>query len=805
MKRTMFCLLLFTVIFFNINVKAKYDEYHAGDMINIGGEMFVVIEKSDSNTEKLKLLLPETNLGISNPDEIEEACSLSGPSTPGTKSGLTLPDNYIQCVTEHADICVLGEIGCTRPLYMPFEEKELEDDENLVYDENSSTNIAYFFKNKVDSYFKTVLGLNDVKTRLLTADEQMEYAKKNTKFASMLTAFYNSLESGCQNTYDNEYPGQKSSPKSPLIVGTDDYAWALEGPHMVNSLKYNGSCNAIPSSFDYDYINVSNYNSPMIVRPVVEINKKELPYELTKDKDGSGNLEVKVDKNIQVGDMVSINNIPYFVIENKNNQVRLLSTSHVFVSNYDELQDTCNIPNNSDDYYDLSSDESLEMNSCIIEHAEYCNIIDDNCHSLGLPYNYDDLSNHTYNPELESNVGHYIKNELKEVIENQLGVNIINVDVLSFDEFNNLLDNPILSRFLSIYIPMRILIPITPSIPTNASSSRGIKAGNNGVQTIPELVLNYGDDLDNYDEYIDDTSVILPVITVSVDDLTVTAKKDDTVKIVTEPDEGYELKELTVTDDDNNSIVYTPSELVKYERGEYTFTMTSAQVHVYAKFVTIEHYDAKSLSQELKITNGLRRLSGEKVSCKIDLNDGDTLSKIVYYDEENNEIEIPYELNSNGDYEFYMPKMNVFLRAVIKYADPVYNLYGKDIDIPVQKSIEGETLTFTINDSRKVLSIKYRDENGNELFPQYTVNNGVYSVVMPNKDVYVDIVFEEETAPVPDKGNTPNDTNVPITGDKIGSSIRLLIICLVTFISCAIISKKTNKKRKKVLIPYDMV
>ncbi len=802
MKRTMFCLLLFTIIFFNINVKAKYDEYHAGDIVIVGGTAFVVIEDSDSNTEKLKLLLQGTILGISNPDEIEEACSFSGPSIPGTKSGPTLPENYIQCVTEHADICMLGEIGCTRPLNMPFEERELEDDENLVYDENSSTNIAYFFKNKVDSYFKTVLGLNDVKTRLITADEQMEYAKKNNQFASMLTAFYNLLESACQN----EYPVQKKPPKSPPIVGTDDYADTLYGSYMVNSLKYNGSCKLIPNSFaGIDDISVSNYNSPMMVRPVVEINKKELPYELTKEKDGSGNLEVKADEDIQVGDMVSINNIPYFVIENKNNQVRLLPSSSISVSNYDELRDTCNIPSYLDDYKNLSSNELLEMNSCIIEHAEYCNIANVNCYSIELPYNFDDLSNHTYNPELETNIGHYIKNELKDVIENQLGVNVINVDVLSFDEFNNLLDNPILSRYLSVYISMRTLIPIKPSTPPNASSPRGIKAGNNGVQTIPMLVLNYGDDLDNYDEYIDDISAILPVITVSVDDLTVTAKKGDTVKIVTEPDEGYELKELTVTDDDNNSVVYTPSELVKYERGEYTFTMTSAKVHVYAKFVTAEHYDAKSLSQELKITNGLRRLSGEKVSCKIDLNEGDTLTKIVYYDEDNNEIEIPYVLNSNGEYEFYMPEMNVFLRAVIKYADPVYNLYGKDIDIPVQKSIEGETLTFTIKDSRKVLSIKYRDENGNELYPQYTVNNGVYSVVMPNKDVYVDIVFEEETAPVPDKGNTPNDTNVPITGDKIGSSIRLLIICLVTFISCAIIFKNNNKKRKKVLIPYDMV
>jgi len=796
MKKVMFSLLLFTMIMLNIDVNAKYAEYRSGDVVMIGGAPFLVIEDSDSNSEKLKLF---TSLSISNLEEVQNICFPES-SIPAPKNGSfnnSLPENYIECVTEHANICIYGEEGCNYPLVLPFETRLLEDDEKLVYDENSSTNVAYFFKNKLDAYFKETLDLDDVKTRLITADEQIEYAKKDMVLAGNLMAFYGSLERECPEPSSGT-PGYKILSKSASVVGIDDKAMALYGRYMVNSLKYNGFCKTIPSFLFFDSVSTSDYNELMYINPVVEINKQEFSYELTKEKEGSGNLEVNVENDIDVGDVVTINKIPYYVIENKNKQVRLLAFSQVNISNLEELENVCYIPENQFDSDELSPDELLEESNCIIEHAKYCTTISDDCEPLELPYVFDDLSDYTYNPNLENNVGHYIKNELKEVIENQLEVNVIDIDVLSYNEFNTLMDNPNLSMVLSRYIPME-------SIP----GGNVLKSGKDTrSQPLLHIVVNYGDDLENYKDLIFDYNLILPVITVSVDDLAITAKKGDTVKIITEPEEGYELKELKVIDDDNNSVVYTPSDLVRYERGEYTFKMTSAQVHVYAKFVTIEHYDAKSMSQELSISNGLRRLSGERVRCSINLNEGDTLTKIVYYDDDNNEVEVPYELNSNGEYEFDMPDMNVFLRAVIKYADPVYNLYGKDIDIPVQKSIEGEVLTFTINGNKKVSSITYKDEDGNEIFPYFSVKNGIYSVLMPNKDVYVDIAFEEEKeeiTPIPDKEEEPIETDVPITGDDVDISMHLLRIGLVLFICCVVFLKRINQKRKKVLIPYDMV
>lgn len=337
--------------------------------------------------------------------------------------------------------------------------------------------------------------------------------------------------------------------------------------------------------------------------------------------------------------------------------------------------------------------------------------------------------------------------------------------------------------------PMQFEVQSTS--PKEASDFRGI---------VPFL-LNYNDVLDQMDDDISDFGYILPVITVSIDDMPVETKASSTVKITTEPAEGYELVELKVTDDDNNKVVYTPEELVRFERGNYTFKMPSANTHVYAKYVPKQYYTAKSLSEELTLTEATDILSGTRVRYAISLNEGDTLEKIVYYDEENNEVEIPYDDKGNGDYEFTMPSMNLLLRAVINYAKPVYNLYGKDVTIPVQKSEEGGTLTFTVNGTKKIDKIVYKDEDGNELHPYYSLNNGTYSVIMPANDVYVEISYLDEVIPTPDK---EEQIPTPITGDNIIKSVTILTIGLIIFMTCVVTLKK-RKPKKKVLIPYDMV
>lgn len=810
MKKVLFYIALFTILLTNISVKAKYLEYKSGDGVIIGGEYYVVVEDSNASTEKLKIM-PSDSIMISNIEEIEENCmdlyydsmpkeevTAYSPKANALMDNLPMNSNlegeesstqtFMQCMVQHAKFCTSEDDSCDY-LQLPFDTKELDEDEELVYDENSETNIGYFFKNKLDSYYKNLLGYNSVKTRLLTADEQINYMKMDMQKYGRIILEYGRMQDNC--FYGGGIPNLNVLNKSnPVVVGNDTEGYDVFGDYMVNSLKYSKSCLYLTSGYYGNSVYTDYYINLFNIRPLIEISKKEFAYGLTKEKVGEGILELEVtNDNIKVGNTININGIPYMIIGIENNQVRLLAQSPVKISNY-EIYDTCD-----------SADNDVDYANCIIEHAKYCKNNEEDCYSLDLPYNYDDISNHTYNPNKVTNVGHYIKNELKDVIEEQIGINVIDVDILKNSEFEEIMDTYSMILPIGPIDPSSKVLEGLPQFEVRSTSPKADIDLRSTPYYLPFL-LNYNDVLDQMDDDdISDFGYILPVITVSIDDMPVEIKASSTVKITTEPSEGYELVELKVTDDDNNKVIYTPEELVRFERGNYTFKMPSANTHVYAKYVPKQYYTAKSLSEELTLTDASDILSGTIVKYAISLDEGDTLEKIVYYDEENNEVEIPYDDKGNGDYEFTMPSMNLLLRAVINYAKPVYNLYGKDVTIPVQKSEEGGTLTFTVNGTKKIDKIVYKDEDGNELHPYYSLNNGTYSVIMPANDVYVEISYLDEVIPTPDK---EEQVPTPITGDNIIKSVTILTIGLIIFMTCVVTLKK-RKPKKKVLIPYDMV
>ena len=796
MKKVFFYAILFTVLMLDINVNAKYADYKSGDIIVIKNETYVVIEDSNSNNDKLKIM-PAYYMGVLNKDEIVSICGVPRDSSRGgDEEDLEIyPDNYMQCVTEHAQLCSFYSLdGQCEPLSLPFDTDESFPERNieLAYDDNSNTNIGYFFKNSLDSYYKTLFGLDDVKTRLLTADEQIQYMdNKDSIILDIYRTAYNSMGDNC--TIGVTIKASNTAP----VISNDNIGSYMFGSYMVNSLKYSKDCYSLATTFYDDSVNKREYVALFSIRPLIEISKKEFMFELTKEKEGSGSLEVTVDNSYKVGDIISINDMSYTVIEISNNQVRMLPVNPVLVSNYDELNDLCGTESSSGlapkSPENISSTEHYQ---CIIEHAKYCDSEIENCEPLLLPYNYNDRFDHEYNPNVETNAGHYIKNELKDVIQEQIDINVIDVDVLTYNEYLDLMDNNLIIMNGYFLIPIPNPGTGTTNLNSFSSGTRNLTSGDKAYSPIPAVMLNYNDVLTEMNGFISTRNLIIPVITVSTNDLPVQTKPGSTVRIITNPEEGYYLKELKVNDDENNNLIYTPNELVKYERGEYTFKMTSSNANVYALFAKIEHYEVKSLSEELIITEGSNKIGGEKVRYTIRLKDGDVLTKVVYYDNDNREVEIPYTDKGNGEYEFIMPEMNVFLRAVIKYADPVYNLYGKDLTMTTQKSKEGETLTFTIKGNKKVSKIAFRDENGKEIHPNYSVNNGVYSIVMPANDVYVEITYEEEA--LPDKIEN-NNTSSPITGDNINESTSLFIVGLIIFVLCIYFIKKVNKKNIEVI------
>ena len=803
MKKIIFSLLLLTVMFVGINVKAKYSSYETGDVVVINGRFFVVVEDSDSNNDKLKLF--SRDIAISNQDELDEICSDGGQRS-------SSDDGIIKCYVDHAELCNLdNSTNNCNLIELPFEERYLEEEEQLIYDENSETNIGYFLKNKVEPYYKRELDLNYLKISLLTSEEHINYYRKfDSEAADNLVAEY---RNACiPVTVSMPDRNMLFSNSSGSIVGKENDVDYLDDTFMVNSLEYTATCKRIVGySYKSGDIGTNSYDEYNYIRPVLEVSKSEFEFELSKEVEGNGSLKIDVGKTntYKPGDQYYFGGKSFIVISAKNNQLRLMSLSPMGISNMEEISQLCVPQSSGHPTLKSGSDGSInsmeEAYSCLYQHMQICMsdiqmlgnprlsedvINSSSCVPISFPYNIDNIDDYSFNPEKETNIGYLLKNDLKET----LGDNIIDIDLLKIDE---------------VYILELLMGPMIydnfPPASFEASSRRA--ATNNGISVSVSRfgLLNYNDVMNLVDTYsTPPMDLVYPVITISTDDINASTKSGRPVTVTTEPDEGYELVELTVTNSNNQNVSYNPSNIVRQGKGTYTFTMPSDNTNVYAKFIKVDRYDAKSMSEELTVIDGLNHLPGDRVTCRISLGTGDTLERIVYYNDDNNEIEVPYEEN-NGEYTFTMPDNNVFLRAVINYYTPMYNLYGMDVNIPVQKSKEGGTLTFTVDGTKVIKSITYKLEDGTEIHPYYSVNNGTYSIIMPANDVFVSVEYMESNAQgdavVPEEKDIDK---VPITGDNIYKSIMYLTISLIILGLCFVAHKKNNP-RKKVLIPYDMV
>ncbi len=815
MRKILLYAFLITLFMININVKAQYKSYETGDVVVINGQYFVVIEDSDSNNDKLRLL--SRDIAISNEDELSETCSY-------LEERSSSDDGVIQCYTDHAVLCNLDNSNnrnCNL-IVLPFEERSLEEEEQLVYDENSNTNIGYFLKNKVEPYYKEALDLNYLKISLFTSDEQINYIRKfDTDAADNLVDEYSHACETHLSLPTNNMRSQSFGSSSGSVVGKEDSFDYIYDDFMINSLKYTSTCGKYVGytnsngGVSYDFYDSYNY-----IRPVLEVSKTEFEHEISKEVEGNGSLDVNVGKDISysAGDYFSIGGKEFIVLGAKNNQLRLMPISPLGITNMEEVSQSCsftssNPPGGMEKRGDTSDtpDTLEEAIACFRQHMDICmsnvpmlgnpyyypNMTDSaGCSVMMFPYNFDDLENISFNPEKETNIGYLLNHNVKEELQESLGVNIINVDLIKAEEIH-ILELLMGSMIYNDDFPGNLRASSSSRSATTINPIKSSRFGLINYNSVLNLIDTGSMPLEDY---------VYPVITISINDMNQYTKTGNTVTITTEPDEGYELVDLKVTDENNNSIIFNPTALVRQGQGTYTFTMPDVDAHVYAKYMKVDRFDAKSLSEELTIIDGLNHISGEIVRFQVSLNENDTLEKIVYYDGNDNEIEIPYEEN-NGEYTFTMPNNNVFLRAVINYYKPVYNLIGRDVTIPVQKSEEGGVLTFTIDGTKVVRKITFKNEQGNEIFPYYSVNNGTYSVIMPAYDVFVSIDYSESEA-MGDASNPEEEQNidkVPITGDNINNSIYSLIVSVITLAFSVIFIKKINKKKKKVLIPYDMV
>lgn len=89
----------------------------------------------------------------------------------------------------------------------------------------------------------------------------------------------------------------------------------------------------------------------------------------------------------------------------------------------------------------------------------------------------------------------------------------------------------------------------------------------------------------------------------------------------------------------------------------------------------------------------------------------------------------------------------------------------------MEEAVFGDKVSFTVNKNRKVKSVRIVDESGNPLDIELALENGVYTFTMPNQNVYIDVQYEEEDAPI--------STNPATSSFNVGAEIALISACVV--------------------------
>ncbi|MBP5684466.1 MAG: LPXTG cell wall anchor domain-containing protein [Bacilli bacterium] len=778
MKKISYILIFVLTFLVTLTVNAKYKEFKAGDIVIINDHEYEVVENSNGSNSKLKVI--GGFITISNYYELESICGYNNYGE---------DENLIKCITEHAVICDSHSDDDCHKLFLPFDTRQAGQDEKVIYDENSETNIGYFFKNKLDVYYKNVMGLTNIKTSMMTADEYINYNISTDMIAGgNIISNYGQIQTSCSDGSWDERPGssnvRSANPDGTTTNNYYEFSLLNMTSFWINSEKYIEDCNAVTYYDQYiGRVELEEYTISSAIMPVIELEKADLEYALTKEVEGEGTLvlDARNEREYEVGDLLIVAGQPFTVIGKEGEQLELLSHLPVGketkATNCSDDDFQCQITNLDycvpDSRYITTGHESEILTSQNpLRRVEH-----ESCQAFLFPYDFDDSTSTTYDPTDENNVGHYVKNELTEELKKSLGINNITVDVLKYQELEDLTNSCILSML-------------------GSQGGNGFPEG--GDTRLDQCAGVYSPIKGMYYNYLNsilDTrganvtggltdGIIYPVVTLNYNDLPKYTRAGGTVSVKATPADGYELVELKVTKYENEKVNYTPSEITPIGESNYSFVMPAADTHVFAKFVPMRNrFNALSRTMALVVSEGQNRVAGDKVKFNITLEDGETLEKIVYYDVDNNEIEIEYEKVADG-YELVMPEKDVYIEAVIKGAT-LYGLYGDEVDIPIEKGKAGNVLTFKPKDTSKAIEkITFKNKDGREIIPYFSYANGTYSVIMPEEDVYIELTYLSEM-----------EIRVPKTGDNINRTFIILGISLIVTLGCGYILIKNNKRK----------
>ena len=229
----------------------------------------------------------------------------------------------------------------------------------------------------------------------------------------------------------------------------------------------------------------------------------------------------------------------------------------------------------------------------------------------------------------------------------------------------------------------------------------------------------------------------------------------------------YDEKEKTFTgikfyDNDNAevNINYTENNNV------YTFTMPEKDIIVKPSFEKIK-YKLTTEDNNIEIEN---EENDAKSKAKFKINydkENYKITKIEFFDEEENELDIEYKTTDNETFEIVMPTKNIKVKATIGII--TYKLTSTNSEIIINQSEYpyDEEASFTIesDEKDKIKEIVFYNKKNKKINISYTEENGTYKFNMPKEDIRIEIIY---------KGINPK------TIDNIYLYIGLMIISIIS-------------------------
>ncbi len=198
------------------------------------------------------------------------------------------------------------------------------------------------------------------------------------------------------------------------------------------------------------------------------------------------------------------------------------------------------------------------------------------------------------------------------------------------------------------------------------------------------------------------------------------AYEDETVTLSFTPDDGYRLRNVTVTDENGNSI-----DLV-----DGKFTMPASDVTVTAEFAKIYTITYLTLSHG-SISGVTNAISGEMITVISTPEDGYALEQVSIQDPQGNTYPLEYKT-------FVMPESNVYVLANFTQGTAINYVAENGKVLGLRYAHQGDEieLTITPDENYRFVSVSAVDDNGNSL----TITNNKF--IMPSVPVTVTAVFE---------------------------------------------------------------